>query len=76
MIYVCDYRQGMDLLTAYTHLLEPQAITAPQHPLRLLPACCVFISRFLAATSNSGESSASHTLILSSQPPVQNSALN
>jgi hypothetical protein len=85
-----DYRQGldwwMDLLTTYTHDLELEAITAPllistihkspQHTLSLFAACCVFISCSLVAASNSGDSSASRTQVLSSQPPVQNSTLN
>jgi hypothetical protein len=35
--------------------------------------CCVFISRSLATSSNSGDSSASHAQVVNSQPPVQNS---
>jgi hypothetical protein len=88
----------MDLLTTYTHHSELGAITAllltstlykSQDPLRLSPACCVFISRSLATASNSGDSSASRAQVLpssrvelncqlnysaiSSQPPLQNS---
>jgi hypothetical protein len=74
---------GLDIgLTTYTHDSELQAITAPplistihqspQHPLSRFPACCVFISRSLAAASASGDSSASRALVLSSQTPVQN----
>jgi hypothetical protein len=72
----------MNLLTTYRHDSELQAITAPplnstihkspQHPLRFFPACCVFASRSLTTASNSGESSASHSQVLSSQTPVQN----
>jgi hypothetical protein len=68
-----DYRRVMDwrtdLLTTCIHHSELQAITAPllisrihrspQHPLSLLPACCVFTSRSLRTASNSGDSSAS-----------------
>jgi hypothetical protein len=38
--------------------------------------CSAFTSRTLATDFNSGDSSASHTQILSSQPPMQNSTLN
>jgi hypothetical protein len=61
-----DYRQvmdrWMDLLTTYTHHSELQVITvlslisrlykSPQHPVSLLPACCVSNSRSLATASN------------------------
>jgi hypothetical protein len=73
----------MDLLTTYTQHSELQVITAlsliskfyksPQHPPSLLPACCVLISHSQATASNSGDSSASHTQVLSLQPPMQNS---
>jgi hypothetical protein len=76
----------IDLLTTYTNDSELQAITAPpvistihkspQHQLSLFLACCVFTSRSLATASNSGDSSASGTQVLSSQPPVQNSTDN
>jgi hypothetical protein len=68
---MCDYRLGldwwMDLLTTYTQDSElPPLIStihkSPQH------------SRSLATASNSEDSSASRTPILSSQPPVQNCA--
>jgi hypothetical protein len=39
-------------------------------------ACYVFTSRSLAKASNSGDSSASRTQVLSSEPPVQNSTPN
>jgi hypothetical protein len=75
----------MDLLTTYTHHSELQVITALsvistlykllQHPLSLFQPA-VFISRSLAKASNSGDSSASRAQVLSSQPPVQTSALN
>jgi hypothetical protein len=85
-----DYRRGIHwwthLLTTYTHHSELQIITAlslifihyksSQHPLSLFPACCVFISRSLAMTSNNEDSWASSAQVLSSQPPVQDSALN
>jgi hypothetical protein len=84
--YARDMEWCMDLLTAYTHNLELQVITAlslistlhksPQHPISLFVACCVFIGRSLATASNSGDSSASRARVLSSQPPVQNSTLN
>jgi hypothetical protein len=54
--------------TADLHTL--QITTAPAKP---FPACYVLTSRFLATTSNSGDSSASHAQVLLSQPPVQNS---
>jgi hypothetical protein len=88
-IYGCDYRRGLNwwmyLLTTYTHHSKPQVIAAlwlistlyksPQHPLSLYPACCV-ISRSLVTASKSGDSSTSRALVLSSQPPMQNSTLN
>jgi hypothetical protein len=50
-----EYRRCMDLLTTYTHHSELHVTTAlslistlyrsSQHPLSLLPVCCVFISR-------------------------------
>jgi hypothetical protein len=78
---VCDYRQGMDwwmdLLTTYIHHLELQVITAislisilyksQQHPLNLLPACCVFSSHFLAMAFHSGKSSTSYTHVVTVQ---------
>jgi hypothetical protein len=74
----------MDLLTTYKHQSELHVTTAlslistlyksTQHPLSLFPSCCVFISRFLATTSNSGDSSASRAQVPSSQPPLQSSA--
>jgi hypothetical protein len=74
----CDYRRGldcwMDLLITYTHDSELQAITAP--PLISIihksPACCVFTSRYLATVTNSVDSSASRTQVISSQTLVQN----
>jgi hypothetical protein len=89
-IYVCDYRRGrdwwMDLLTTYTHRPELQVITvpslistlykSPRHSLSLFLTCCVFISRSLATSSNSGDCSVSRTQVLFSQPPVQNSNVN
>jgi hypothetical protein len=64
----------MDLLTTYILHWELRLITAPllistidrlpQHPLSPFPACCVFSSRSLAAASNSGNSSASRTLVV------------
>jgi hypothetical protein len=81
-----DYRRGldwwMDLLTTYTYDSELQAITAPplistihkssQHPLSHFLACCVLISRSLAAAATSGDSSAFRALVLTSQRTVQN----
>jgi hypothetical protein len=83
---MCDYRLGldlwMDLLTTYAHKSRDlQAITAqplistihksPQHPLILFQN--VFFRRSSQATaSDSGDSSASRSRVLSSQPPVQN----
>jgi hypothetical protein len=73
----------MDLLTIYAHDSELQAITSPmliftihkssQRPLSPFSAFCVFTSRSLATASNSGDSSASRSQVLSSQPPVHNS---
>jgi hypothetical protein len=74
----------MDLLTTYKHNSELQVITVPTlistlyRSLHGKPslACCVFTSRSLATASNSDDSSASRTQVLSSQPPMQNLALN
>jgi hypothetical protein len=80
-----DCRRGLDwriyLLTTCTRHSELQVIIAlslistlyksPQRPLSLFPACCVFISCFLATASNSGDSSGSRAQVLSSQPSVQ-----
>jgi hypothetical protein len=55
--------------SATANLHSSQITAAPAEP---FPACCVFISRFLAAASNSGDSSASRSQVLSSQPPAQN----
>jgi hypothetical protein len=41
-------------------------------PAKLFPACCVFTSRSLATASNSEDSSAIRSQVLSSQTPVQN----
>lgn len=43
---------------------------------KLFPACCVSNSCSLVTASNSKNSSASHTQVISSEPPVQNSNLN
>jgi hypothetical protein len=78
-VCVCDYRQcldwWMDLLTTYTQDTQVQIITAsPLYlhnsqittaPAKLSPACCVFTSRSLATASNSGDSSASRSQVLS-----------
>jgi hypothetical protein len=74
----------MDSWTTYTHHSELQVIrTLSLIPTlykslhaKSSPVCCVFTSRSLVTASNSGDSSASRTRVLSSQPPVQNSALN
>jgi hypothetical protein len=52
---------------ATANLHNSQITTAPAKP---FPACCVFISRFLATASNSGDYSASRSQVLSSQTPV------
>jgi hypothetical protein len=73
----------MDLLTTYTHHSGIQVITAPplistDHKslhVKSSPACSVN-SRSLTTASNGGDSSASRSQVLSSQPPVQNSVLN
>jgi hypothetical protein len=89
MYDVCDCRWGLVNLFI-DHLYTPLRITSnysaiapvstiyksPQHPPSLFPACCVFTSRSLATASNSGDSSASHAQVLSSQPPMQNSTLS
>jgi hypothetical protein len=69
---VCEYIRGtdwwMDLVPAYRHHSELQVIIAlslistlyksQQHPLSHFSVCCVFNSRSLATSSNSGDSSA------------------
>jgi hypothetical protein len=55
-----------------TLLLISTLYKSSQHQLSLFPTCCVFISCSLAAASNSGDSSASRTQVLSSQLSVQN----
>jgi hypothetical protein len=55
--------------SATDNLHISQITTAHAKP---FPACCVFISRSLATTSNSGESSASRAQVFSSQTSVQN----
>jgi hypothetical protein len=59
-------------LTYHSKLSPHLQITTP---LSLFSACCV-ISHSLAMASNSGDYSASHAQVLSSQPPMQNSTLN
>jgi hypothetical protein len=63
----------MDLFTDHIHDSELQTITTPSlittAPSKPFPACCIFISRSLAAASNSDDSSASRAQVLSSQPP-------
>jgi hypothetical protein len=70
-------------LSTYTHDSELQVVTAlslisthyksPQHPLSILPVCCV-ISHSLATASSSGDSSALHAQVLPSRSLVQNSS--
>jgi hypothetical protein len=50
----------------------PTIHKSPQHPLSLFPDCSVFTSRSSATTSNSRDSSASRSQVLSKQPSVQN----
>jgi hypothetical protein len=54
--------------SATTNLHNSQITTAPAKP---FPACIVFTSRSLTVASNSGDSSASHPQVLSSQTPMQ-----
>jgi hypothetical protein len=87
-IYVCDYMRGInwwtDLLTTYTHHSELQVITVlllistiyQSLHTKSSPPCSVSNSCSLATASNSGDSSASSSQVLSSQPPVQNSTPN
>jgi hypothetical protein len=80
---MCGFRWGLDwrldllTLTYTTHkysttanLRNSQITTAPAKP---FPACCAFTSHSQVIASYSGDSSASHAHVLSSQPPVQNS---
>jgi hypothetical protein len=75
----------MDLLTIYTPLgtTSNYSTVANLHTLQITTAPAksfsiryVIISRSLATAFNNGDSSASRAQVLSSQPPVQNSALN
>jgi hypothetical protein len=71
---------GMDLVTAYTHHLALQVITALSLVSTLYkslhaksaPACSFYKSLSLATASNSGNSSVLHAQVLFPQPPVQN----
>jgi hypothetical protein len=77
---MCDYRRGTDwcmgLLTTYIHQSELQLIKPPllistvhrlpQHPLSLLPVCCVN-SHSLVTSSNSGDSSASRAHVVTAR---------
>jgi hypothetical protein len=54
---------------ATANLRNSQITTAPA---KYFPACCVFTNRFLVTASNTGDSSASRSQVLSSQTPVQN----
>jgi hypothetical protein len=56
----------------YIAIANLHTLKLPQYPLSIFPPCCVFISRSLATTSNSGDSSASSAQVSSSQPPMQN----
>jgi hypothetical protein len=58
----------LDVLTANNY-----NTIADFHTLQItFPSCCVSISRSLTTASNSGDSSASLTEVLSLQTPVQN----
>jgi hypothetical protein len=56
--------------SATANSYNSQINTVPAKP---FPPFCISISRSLATTSNSGDSSASRAQVLSSQTPVQNS---
>jgi hypothetical protein len=60
----------------YSAVANPQTLQIARMPAKPFQACCVFINRPLAAASNSGDSSASRSQVLSSQHPIQNSTLN
>jgi hypothetical protein len=64
----------MKVITAQSLIFK--RYRSSQHPLKLFPTCCVFISRSLSTASNSEGSSASRSQVPFSQPPVQNSVLN
>jgi hypothetical protein len=76
------------VILRYCHDYTPLGATSNYRALSLIftlykslhikssPACSVFTSRSLATASYIGDSSASCTQVLSSQPPVQNSNLN
>jgi hypothetical protein len=55
--------------SATANLQNSQITTAPAKP---FPACCVFTSHSPAKASNSGDVSALHAQVLSSQTPVRN----
>jgi hypothetical protein len=75
----------LDSLTTLAHNSRLHLITAlliistlyksPQHPLSLFPACFVFNSHSLAVASNSGNSSASHTHVITVQQISHNRTL-
>jgi hypothetical protein len=83
---MCDYRLGldwwMDILTTYTRNSEVLVIhsaTANLHnsqitttPAKPFLACCVFTSRSLATTSNSGDTSVSRAHAIAGWPPSRN----
>jgi hypothetical protein len=75
-LYGCDYRRSiywiMDLLITLIHHPELHFTDYLQSSVLIL---LIFISRFLSSASTEGDSSASRTLVLLSQPPVQNSCL-
>jgi hypothetical protein len=85
-----DYRRGFGLVNGFIDYLYTRlgttsnySATANLHnsqitraPVRPFPAWSVFTSLSVATASNSGDSSASCTQVLSLQPPMPNSALN
>jgi hypothetical protein len=72
-IWYWIYWQNSELHLITGLLLIYILYKSPQHPLSLFPAYCVLTSLSLATASNSGDSSITHTQVLSSQQPVQNS---
>jgi hypothetical protein len=86
MIQGCDYRRGTvwwtELFTTYAHHSELQIIATLISTLykslyaKSSASYSVFTSRFLARTSNNGDSSPSRDHVLPSQSPIENTTLN
>jgi hypothetical protein len=86
-IYMCDYRRGYEMVNGFIDYLCTRIVTTSNYsatanlhnsrittaPIKVFPGYCVFTSRCLVTAASSGDSSASLTQILLSQPSVRNS---